>query len=263
MRCALVIAVLAGCRFDPTAATTPGDARSVDGTMTPQVDAPSPHVDAGFAVPMLVQAKNPGFTAANALAVTLDLTAGDLLVAATYTSNLVDTLTVTDTSALTWTAATAVATPDEQQPQKGCAPALQIWYAPIAATGSDTVTLAQNNTNALGMELAEYSGIATATPVDLAGGVVAPASAATATYAITTTDRDVIVALFGDLNGTGTMAAGSGLTRRNADNEFYAMYADDVPGVPPGTYDLSATLPDNGNDNCWTVAALALRVGTQ
>lgn len=272
MRFAAALAFLAGCQFSPSLAAMAADAGS---DSPPAIDAPGapppPGIDApaitgdaaGFATPALIQAKDPGYTTTGSLAIALDLTAGDLVVAATYTSDLDDAVAVTDTAGLAWKPVAAIGA-DAPDKSRSCAPSLQLWYAAVVATGSDTVTLAQARSFALGMELVEYAGLVTDSPVDQSGGQVAPAASATCdTGAITTTDRDVLVAVFADLQNTGTMAAGSGIVARGVDTGFYAMYGDDAPGVPPGSYALTAHLPEDADDDCWSASVLALRVATE
>ena len=200
---------------------------------------------------------DPGYTGLGTLAIKLDLSAGDLVVAATYTSDLTGVLTVTDTLALSWTSVAAVTT-------AGCAPRLQLWYAPVTAAGSDTVTVSQTGSTALGMELVEYSGLATVSPVDTSVGTVATvASNVVDPGAIVTTSPDVLVALFADLNGIGTMTAGPGVVERGLDSNFYTLYGDDVPGSAAGSHDLTAMLPGTTSDACWTANVVALRIGTE
>jgi hypothetical protein len=246
------LVLIASCGFSPGQSSGRADgSASPDARVT--IDAA---IDAGLEVPQMVQAMDPGYTATQGMiAIQINATAGNLLVAATYTADLTGALTVTDTAGLTWKSAAAISAP-------GCAPSLQMWYAPVLATASNTVTVTQTGSSALGMELVEYSGIDTATPVDTSGGAVAPAAASVVDSGLIVTNApDVLVALFADLNGTGAMTAGSGLTQRGIDSNFYTLLGDDVPGITASSLHLTATLPNGKNDACWTASVLALRIG--
>jgi len=217
------------------------------------IDAPadtapdSPPPDLAF-----VQQVDPGYASAATLAVPITLTAGNFLIAATYANIVGTAVTVTDTAGSTWTPLTT-------REVAGCAPRLQLFYTTVATSGADTVTVSQTGATALGVHLVEYSGV-TATPVEVEAGQVAPAASnALSTGPLATTRRTTIVALFADLQGVGTMTAGTGWTQRGLDTQFYTILVDNVPGADAGTYTPTANLPGTTSDACWTAAAVALR----
>jgi hypothetical protein len=221
-----------------------------------QIDAPMPASDATpDAAPrpvMFVTQVDPGYSTTATIAVPIAATAGDLVIAATYSGHVGTAVTVTDTSGATWTALTT-------REMAGCAPRLQLFYATVATTQTITVTVAQTGANYLGVHLVEYSG-AVMPPVDAEAGQVAPAASAMATTGpIVTAEPTTIVALFADLTGTGTMMPGAGWTMRGADTSFYTLVVDNAPGAAPGTYMPAAMLPAPASDACWTAAAVALR----
>ncbi|HEY1553203.1 MAG TPA: hypothetical protein VGF94_00140 [Kofleriaceae bacterium] len=245
----IALLVVAGCRFSAGGAVA-SDAAASD---TARLDA---RLDAALAVPALIQVMEPTYSSTS-LAVSAGIRAGDLLVVATYTSDLSDALAVTDSDLATWTSVPAVA-------MIGCAPRLQFWYTTAVTTDADVVTVTQANATAIGMAVLEYTGLDTESPVDVAGGVVAPAAGGIADPGpLVTTQPDVIVGVYADLDGVGTITAGTGLTERGVDTQFYALVGDDVPGVVAGSYDLAAALPAGTDDACWTAAVVALRIATR
>ena len=247
-----LLALLASCRFE---AGRP--AATVDATGGEPIIVDAIAIDAPLAVPAFVQAMDPGYSGSSPLAITLDVSVGDLLVAATYTSDLTDALSVADTRPLVWTSVKALV-------PTGCQPRLQMWYASVTAAGSDTVTVSQTGTTALGMAIAEYSGLATDSPIDTTVGAAASTTSSVAdTGPIVTSQPDVLVALFADLNGNGTMTAGSGVVERGIDSGFYALWGDDVPGVAAGSHHLTAMLPTAQSDACWSANVVAFRIGTK
>ena len=76
---------------------------------------------------------------------------------------------------------------------------------------------------------------------------------------ITTTHFDATVALFADVNGSGTMVAGAGWNERGLDSGFYTLVIDNTPGAAAGTFTPSGQLPVSIDDSCWLSAAFALR----
>jgi hypothetical protein len=208
-------------------------------------DAPPP--DLAF-----VQQVDPGYARAATIAVPITLTAGNFLIAATYANIVGTAVTISDTATSTWTPLTA-------HEMTGCAPRLQLFYTTVAASGADTVTVSQTGATALGVHLVEYSGVI-ATPIEVESGQVAPAASnALSPPALSTTHKTTIVALFGDLQGVGTMTAGTGWTQRGLDTQFYTILVDNAPGADAGTYTPTANLPGTTSDACWTAAAVALR----
>jgi len=218
---------------------------AIDAAADAAPDAPPP--DLAF-----VQQVDPGYVAAATIAVPITLTAGNFVIAATYANIVGTAVTVTDTASSTWTPLTT-------REVAGCAPRLQLFYATVATSGADTVTVSQAGATALGVHLVEYSGVI-ATPVEVEAGQVAPAASnAMTTGPLVTTRRTTVVALFADLQGVGTMIADTGWNNRGVDTQFYTILVDNAPGADAGTYTPGAHLPGTTSDACWTAAAVALR----
>ena len=250
----LVLVLTASCRFQPlslgSSDATIADVATTDASVDARVDAP---VDA---VPFAeVQVLGPGYVSAASLPIILTETAGDVLIAATYWEHDPNTITVTDTAGLEWTAL-----PIEKIPSgcgsPGYGSIVQLWYAVVATTRTDTVTVTQAATTLpLGMFVIEYAGLGA---FDVAAGRVAPAASnGMSTGNFTTTSTDLVLALFIDTLGTGTMTPGSGWTARAHDANFYAVIEDNAPGVAAGVLDPSAQLPIAVSDACWVAAAVA------
>jgi hypothetical protein len=254
---AVVVVALAACSFDPQGqpsdAARAGDARALDSATTPGADAAP--LDA-FVAPMIaaVQSLDPGYQEANEVDIAIDGSAGDILIAATYASQI-SSLTVSDSTQLTWTPLTTYT-----ESATDC-PALQtqFWYTVLAASVQTTVAVKQPDHMALGMHLVEYSGVSMTSPIDASVGMAAPSTSMTVTApAITTAHSDAVVGLFADINGAGSMTAGSGWIKRGNDNNFYTLLVDNTPGAGAGTFTPTASLPTGVDDACWIGAAIAL-----
>ncbi len=256
MRCAraLTLVVCTSCGFNPTRAEGLVDASSdaaVDAARAPDATVDAAPVPAIVAV----QSVDPGFEDASSIPITLTAQAGNLLLAATY-ATLVGPVAVSDSAGLTWTSLPAYSNTDLDCPEVQ----IQYWYAEVTSTISTTVTVTQSDADALGMHVIEYSGVATATPIDTQLGYVAPAaSSATTTGSITTAHVGAVVAFFADANGFGTMTPGAGWNQRGVDSGFYTLVVDNTPGALPGAFTPDGQLPDGKNDACWVAAAVALR----
>ena len=256
MRRFVVAAACAGCSFAPHEA--PSDA-ALGGSDAHVVDSPPPDAMADGGVPAIVavQSVDPGYQEATSFAVPITTTTGDFLLAATYAS-AIGPVTVSDSSNLTWTSLPAVSLSD---PSDICPDAqVQLWYAVVSIPTTTTVTVAQNGAAALGMHVVEYGGVASASPIDVHDGRIAPsASNAMSTAPLATTSFDAVVALFADVQGAGTMAAGSGWNLRGHDDGFYTLVVDNTPGAAAGTYTPSGFLPTGTTDDCWLATVVALK----
>ncbi len=184
----------------------------------------------------------------------------DLLVVAAYWASDSDsTATVTDTGGGAWTSLPSVSNAGcdgQVSPWWG-----QIWYAENAAAGSHLLTLTTSaKDTAMGFVVLEYAGVATSGALDAQGSAVptADSQVATAGSVTTTGALDVVVALLGDLNGTGQMTATAGYAARASDVNFYSMIEDNLPGTGPGSSTASATLP-NQPDSCWLGVSAAFK----
>jgi hypothetical protein len=224
------------------------------------VDGPAPDAsDAGSDAPTgaitFVQAVEVPWVSSSTISATLTVTAGNLLVVAAYWSST-SPVTVADTLGNTWTSTTQ--SPGTSCPGSGVA---QIWYAMNANGGADTVTVTAPAGSGPGLTVLEYAGVATSNALEWqANKATSSASSAMDTPDVTTfSPVDVVVAIFQDVNGLGSMTPGTGYTARARDTNFYAMVEDDLPGVGPGNHAVTATLPAGKNDGCWTGAAVAFK----
>ena len=239
MRRVISLLAVAGCGrigFDPSGA---GDA-SIDAAPIQRV-----------------QIQQPMFVTGAQLTTMLDVTAGNVLVAIPYWNHSGSTVQVADSRANTWTALPRVSVPTGCNQNVGTN--AQIFVAAMTTTGPMMVTATQTiATNPLGLFLVEYSGIDIDAPVENSAGNAAPAASnEMRTGTLTTQEPTVIVAGFHNSEGMGTMVAGPGLTTLSLDTMAYALFGE--MAVPPGSYDVSATLPTGVSDRCWVAAAVALR----
>jgi hypothetical protein len=189
--------------------------------------------------------------------VSLTESAGNLLVAAVYWygSNVE---TISDTLGNTWNSV-----PVQDNPTGPTD--VQIWYAQNIKGGANTVTLSQPVPVYVGFYLIEYSGIATTNALDTVAGKIAPASSNVADTGNLTTSgsQDLIVGLFADSWGSGTMTPAPGWISRGTDPVFYSLVVDNLPagsGSGTGTFDPAATLPGSNSDAAWSATAAAFKV---
>jgi hypothetical protein len=243
MRWAATLAVLAGCgrvAFDPlTIGSTAGDA----GTDTP---TGTPSVGRGMV-------SNPAFVSTASINAPLDNPqVGQLLVAIPYWNNATHTVTVADTSGLTWTALPRASVPSGCNGNVGAN--IQIFYATVTTSGPTTVTATQSAAgDPLGLIVVEYSGVTT---LDASSSLAAPSpSNAINAGTMTTTGYDLIVAGFHDSSGAGQMVPGPSLSVFQYDLVSYGMFLDVV--VPAGNQTITGTLPSGRSDACWVGAAAA------
>lgn len=185
---------------------------------------------------------------------TLTVTPGNTLVVATYVSGT-PAMSVSDTLGNVFASATKT-TGTSCSGSSG-----QLWYVTNAKGGVDVVSVTISSSAALGITVAEYSGVAATGALDVVSNAVAAASsnAMSAPSLTTTGSRDLIVSLFHDTNGIGTMTPGTGYTARARDTDFYTLLQDDAPGRGPGVRDVTAALPAGANDACWGALAIALK----
>jgi hypothetical protein len=119
--------------------------------------------------------------------------------------------------------------------------------------------------------LLEYAGVATSSALDATVGMGAPPADShmiSGGTLVTTGNLDVVVALFHDENGSGTIVPASpGLTAESVDTTAYSIIADIPGGLGPSSYPIRATLPVDGSgprsDNCWNATAAAFRAMSQ
>jgi hypothetical protein len=231
--------------FDPMRAAQVADARPGDAAP----DAPS-------GPPTLTGVAAPGYGSGPIQEDEVRLAAGDFVVAVAYWDQTPDTVTLTDTLGLAWTAGPTEAIGSNCGGGTGNGTGAQLFFATAAAAGSGTVTVTQTSgTQPLGVFVLDYENIG---GVDSTASAVAPSSS-TAMVAppVTATDPGVVVAFFGDTIGMGTVATGSEFTELARDDGFPNL-VEGAPAAAGDQYVATATLP-NGPDACWVVLEAVLR----
>jgi hypothetical protein len=200
-----------------------------------------------------VQVVSAPTTSTTSLSASLSETAGNLLVAAVYWNGS-DVATISDTLGNTWNSVPV-------QDNSAAATDVQIWYAQNIKGGANTVTLSQPAPVYVGFYVIEYSGLATTNALDTAAGKIAPASSNVADTGNLTTSgsRDLIVGLFADSWGSGTMTPAPGWLSRGTDPVFYSLVVDNLPGGT-GTFDPTVSLPGTNADAAWSATAAAFKV---
>jgi chitodextrinase len=114
----------------------------------------------------------------------------------------------------------------------------QVFYAPIVAGGSDTVTATfQTAVSSFGvLYIHEYSGISLTNPVDVTAAASGAGSALNSGSATTTGSNDLI---FGaGVSDNNVSAAGTGFTSRDMS---YGNITEDRIATSPGSYSATAT----------------------
>jgi hypothetical protein len=206
----------------------------------------------GCATIAKVQVVSPGSASTASRSASLTETAGNLLVAVVYWNGS-DVAGISDRLGNTWNSVPV-------QDNAATATDVRIWYAQNIKGGANTVTVTQPWSVTLGFYLIEYSGIATTNALDVASGKIATAASRSLdTGNLTTTGcRDLVVGLFADTWGSGTMTPGSGWISRGADTNFYSTVVDNVPGGT-GTFDPKASLAGSNSDSAWAATAAAFK----
>ncbi len=208
-----------------------------------------------------VQALAPGWVASSSTELTLDESAGDLLVAGVYGVNSAATFAVTDSLGNVWTATAPQLNLAANCQSGGAGTVAQIFFAEAIAGGENVVKVEQSGTVALGAFLLEYSGVRAHGSLDGVSGRVpaSPSLTMNAGEVNTIGALDVVVALFADGQvGTGTMTAGPGFAAEGNDKGFFSIVEDDLPaGTVPATITPTATRPAVGQANCWAATAAA------
>jgi hypothetical protein len=188
----------------------------------------------------------------------MPVSAGRLLVAATYSNAGTQAEAVADTLGNTWTSATEY---NNAQPCfEGHGTQAQIWYAVAKASGSDQVTV--SGTGNHGLFLVEYEVPANAMFDAQSGQVAAsPSNVATAGSLSLTGPYDLVVAVFEDTSGMGQMVPGQGFTGRGYDDTAYAIVVDNLPVARvAGPVSATVSLAMGMTDSCWAGAAVAFKM---
>jgi hypothetical protein len=168
-----------------------------------------------------VQEKSPGDGQNTGITIQLSQTAGDLLVVGGYWNADANTVGVHDDTGLTWQAL-------PHQSVVGCGfqnsdTDAGLWYAFATTTQTNVVHLTQTpGTQPIGFFVVEYAGVDPAAPLVAQGGANANAASNSMSAGTLTLARDgVVVGLFNDTKGHGTMLPGAGFTGLDIDYGFY------------------------------------------
>jgi hypothetical protein len=216
-------------------------------------DATSPDAANGI---RRVQTVSPGSMRGVAtISFPITVTGGDLLVVVPYSdTNPGQTLTAVSSSLNdAWQTL-----PTESSTCNIVGSTIRLWYAPIAGSGADTITLDMSLSGNLGVLAIEYAGVDLARPVETSSGLVASATTGTMTAGpLSATTGDLVVAAFSDHQTLGTAVPGQGFTVQAHDDAFAALVEDAPAG--PATTNPSADLPSGKSDACWVATAMALR----
>jgi hypothetical protein len=199
---------------------------------------------------------------ANSRQATITLAANDLVVAAIFWNDNSASVTVGDSAGNAWQSLAAL--PSHAACANKNGPRVQLWYAADTRPGTTTITAQQSGAtmNPMGFFVLEYANVKHATPVDAESGAAATvASNAMSPGALTTTRGDeLIVALFNDAKGNGTMRPGAGYRARAEDGSAYALVEDNLPStLAAGRHAPAAYLPMGTSDACWGATAAAFR----
>jgi hypothetical protein len=246
---AIVVLVLAsGCRFGFTEHTPDG------GTNRDAI---------GFDAPIggnLIQVVAPGYVHSDTVTTPISYGANDLLVVVEYWNVYPNTITISDTTNLTWLGPMVVPIIPSGCDEGG-ATAQQILYASTSQAATTSITVAQSaaGNHPLGMYVAEYTHVALSSD-PLLGDTYAKATGSgtvASAPAISVSDTTEVVAAFTDSHNMGPMSPDPGWRTIARDDVFYGAIADQV--VPANTnFAPSATLA--GNDACWVAGAIAFRL---
>jgi hypothetical protein len=102
-------------------------------------------------------------------------------------------------------------------------------YAPNCKSGANTVTVSHTGTSFLQTKLAEYSGVATSSPLDKSGDATNTSTTPTSSSVTTTQNGELIVGGFANANANNlTITAGSGYTKRTATDDGNGAIEDQV-----------------------------------
>jgi hypothetical protein len=219
--------------FQAFATNSAGTGTSPDATFTTSANPETPaFVQEHYAVPTASTSVSVAYTSAQS--------AGDLNVVAIGWYNTTTTVaSVTDTAGNSYTAALGVTTSSK-------AGSLQIWYAQNIASSSanaNTVTVTFNTTSSYpDVRIAEYSGIATSSPLDVTAAsstLWTTSTLSTSGFVTTTNANDLLVGANYVANTTNS--AGTGYTQRVKTSPDGDILEDRVV-TSTGSYSATANL---------------------
>jgi hypothetical protein len=204
-----------------------------------------------------VQVAAPGSITSMTQTIPVSVTEGDFVIVVAYDITQFGPPSVSDSLGHTWQ------TLPEESSGSPCstfiANDLRFWYATIATSGSDTITLGNTfGTQVMGGFVVEYSGIDPVVPVDFASGDFATvAGSALDAGLLSLSQSDHVVAAFAahDVAPNAiTPTSGSVLAH---DDNFAAALVDQSVGA--GSFTLLAATSNGAPSMCWVGASVALR----
>ena len=207
-------------------------------------------LDASSGAIQRVQALSPGEVTATTFITPVTLTAGNVaIVGVYYRLSVTNFAAVSDALGNAWTSL-----PAERGPCLG-ETAIQLWYSPIASGGANTIHIEQAITGRSSAFIAEYSGLDTVTPIELASGAFAPTLTPSASAGrVTTTQTSLLLAMYAT-DSAATFVVPSPWVTIGRNNSFAAVLGETI--VEPGSHAPTADVqPDNG---CWVGASAAFR----
>lgn len=224
---------------------------------------PVTDIDAAATPVTLVRAKTVTFLDAPRLAGTVEVTSGNLIVVAVGWNDVGGTVAVTDTLGHAWIALPRhdITDPTPCSPlPPGRGTDGQLWYAFASQTGTTTIEVQQApSSNSLQFYVLEYGGVREGPPVT-AGQSASAASNAMTAGPLSTSPLDLVVAMFANSNGAGTILPDPGWTERGIDPLFYSIVVDNLPGTAEREVTPTAKLPVGVSDACWVATAAAFHV---
>lgn len=196
-------------------------------------------VPAGGGAPIaFVQADNVSVSAASSITSgSLTFTAGNIIVVGLLMGNTTATASISNSNGgNTW--ATALGPADFSTVRRSYQ-----FYAVNCVGGTYTITATRSSgTSNMGLVVAEYSGIATSSPLDQTSSGGTTSTSLSVTPDVTTTQADeVLVGTGGAITNTLTYTAGTDYTLRHADTGIRMALEDRIVSAT-GTYDSPMTI---------------------
>ena len=244
VRCAIVLAVLAGCGFQPAVVdgNAGGEQGGDDGDVVPR-DAPIP-----ITIVQMGMSTAGGTHMSDSVNLTMSQNAGDLIVVAVSWGGGMTTATCADSAGNTYQALSQVFAHDGV--------GHVVFYAEnIHAKTADTVTVTLgSNQNNIALRVLEYSGIATSGALDQKALAVGMSGTATSPDVTTTHAHELIYAASTNTNTAD--APGPGYAERI---NYGGDICEDREVTATGTY--QATI-DEGAPEQWTITIATFRAAS-
>lgn len=182
-------------------------------------------------------ASGSGSATTVALAYTSNVVAAHLLVAYVTYQDTAQTVTATcaDSLGQTWSAAIG----PTRNSGLGGGWTQYIFYFANTVAGADTVTVTFSASVAFRrLDILEYSGIATTTPLDVTSGAIGSGASTKSSGSATTTQNNDLI-FGGGITDAGDIAAGATFTSRASSDSFER--SEDKNGAVAGSFDANFT----------------------